>query len=222
MPNARKRRRQDIVHDPLPSPHLHELAELWRRGCPRREFRCHRVHLLAPRRRVVDSSLERTCRAIRIAAMDGSSCSQTRITSQPRSLSRRVVSASRSLLASIFSRQNFALAFGQVPCFGQPCQKQPSTNTAIRARRNTISARRGESSNGFASIEYRRPIAWSSFRTRNSAGVSRCGVDRIRIRTASDEAGGWGTFARDRLDVLALGRTSGASMCSRRPADIVG
>ena len=154
----------------------------------------------------VHADLERTRRAMRVAAADGSSCSQTRITSQPRSRSRSLVSASRSMLARIFARQNCSLAFGHVPCSGQPCQKQPSTKTATLARRKTTSARRGESSNGLASIEYRSPIAWSSFRMRNSAGVSRCGVDCMRIRTVSEEAGGRGDSTQRRFDGLAFGR----------------
>jgi hypothetical protein len=37
----------------------------------------------------------------------------------------------------------------------------------------------------------------------NSAGVSRCGVDRMRVRTASDEAGGRDNFSRWRFHGLA-------------------
>src|SRR5260370_39407730 len=90
-----------------------------------------------------------------VAAAHGSSCSQTRITSQPRPVSWVLVSASRFLLARIFARQNCSLALGHVPCSGQPCQKQPSTKTASLARRKTTSARRGEFFSGLASTEYR-------------------------------------------------------------------
>ena len=43
------------------------------------------------------------------------------------------------MLRRIFSFQNPAFVFGRVPCLGQPCQKQPSTNTATLASRNTKS-----------------------------------------------------------------------------------
>ena len=120
----------DIVDDPLPSPYLHELTELRSRSGRRRSTGGHRVHRVEFRRFGGMPDLERTRRAMRVAAADGSSCSQTRITSQPRSRSRSLVSESRSIFARIFARQNCSLAFGHVPCSGQPCQKQPSTKTA--------------------------------------------------------------------------------------------
>lgn len=164
--------------------------------------------------------LERTRRAMRVAAADGSSCSQTRITSQPCSRSRSVVSASRSMLARIFARQNFSFAFGQVACLGQPCQKQPSTKTATLARRKTTSARRGECSSGLASTEYRSPIACNSFRIRSSAGVSRCGVDCIRRRTVAEDACGRDNSGRWRFDCLGLGRAPCAFTRSTCPANV--
>src|SRR5258708_5498588 len=42
----------------------------------------------------------------------------------------RVTSRSRVMFRENFRRQNAALPFGFVPCFGQPCQKQPSTKIA--------------------------------------------------------------------------------------------
>lgn len=162
-------------------------------------------------------NLERTLRAMRLAAGAVSSCSQTRITNQPRSRSLVFVSASRALLARIFARQKFSLAFGQVPCSGQPCQKQPSTKTAILARLKTTSARLGESSSGLASREYRSPIAWSSFRMRNSAGVSRCGVARIRFRTIGEDAGGRVNSEHRRCDGPAFGRTPWALIIFNPP-----
>lgn len=71
-----------------------------------------------------------------------SSCSHTRKTRQPAARSARVTSRSRAWLRAIFSRQNFALFFGFVPCLGHPCQKQPSTKTA--------SFSRGKTKSGFA------------------------------------------------------------------------
>ncbi len=165
--------------------------------------------------------LERTRRAMRVAAADGSSCSQTRITSQPRSRSRPLVSASRSMLARIFARQNCSLAFGHVPCSGQPCQKQPSTKTATLARRKTTSARRGESSSGLASTKYRSPIACNSFRMRSSAGVSRCGVDCMRFRASSEDGNGGDNSTQRRFDSLAFGTAPCAFMRSGRPAHVV-
>ncbi len=72
-----------------------------------------------------------------------SSCSQMRSTRQPRRRSSRSTSRSRSRLRAIFSRQNRALPFGEVPCRGHPCQKQPSTNTARRRAGNAKSGRPG-------------------------------------------------------------------------------
>ena len=210
-----------LVDDPLPSPYLHELTELRSRSGRRRSTGGHRVHRVEFRRFGGMPDLERTRRAMRVAAADGSSCSQTRITSQPRCRSRSLVFESRSMLARIFARQNCSLAFGHVPCSGQPCQKQPSTKTATLARRNTTSARRGESSSGLASTEYRSPIACNNFRMRSSAGVSRCGVDCMRFRAVSEDASGRDISTRLRSDCLAFGRAPCAFMQSSRPAHVV-
>lgn len=61
------------------------------------------------------------------------SCSQMRRTVQPRFRRAEFTRRSRALLVAILSRQNFALVFGWVACFGQPCQKQPSTKRATRS-----------------------------------------------------------------------------------------
>ena len=67
--------------------------------------------------------------------------SQIRTTRQP--CLRRVLVTRRSLarLRSSFDAHQSARFFGRGACFGfgQPCQKQPSTNTATRSRRNTKS-----------------------------------------------------------------------------------
>jgi hypothetical protein len=65
--------------------------------------------------------------------------SQMRITRQPARRKTRFTSRSRTLFADNFHRQNARLFFGLVACLGQPCQKQPSTNTASRACRKTKS-----------------------------------------------------------------------------------
>lgn len=59
-----------------------------------------------------------------------SSCSQIRITFQPSLRSVRVTRRSRSLVASILFFQNLTFDDGNCLHFAQPCQKQPSTNTA--------------------------------------------------------------------------------------------
>ena len=62
------------------------------------------------------------------------------ITKIPHSL--EFVSASLRRFASIFCRQNSAFCFGQVACSGHPCQKHPSTKTAILKPGNATSATR--------------------------------------------------------------------------------
>lgn len=58
------------------------------------------------------------------------SCSQMRRTRQPNLRSSRLTRRSRSRLADNFFSQNARLPAGILKCRGQPCQKQPSTNTA--------------------------------------------------------------------------------------------
>ena len=133
-------------YDPLPTPDFDELA--WFRRSPMSGFRCDFIsnHRHAP---VPFFLIDRISSAMRSAASFASSCSQILMTRQPSSAKRRPVSASRERFASIFSRQNSALLLGQEACSGQPCQKQPSTNTATRAETKTTSAtRRGFVING--------------------------------------------------------------------------
>ena len=59
-------------------------------------------------------------------------CSQNRSTRQPVWRSRRVVARSLAAFREIFSRQYRRLSRGIRQCHRQPCQKQPSTNTARR------------------------------------------------------------------------------------------
>ena len=68
-------------------------------------------------------------------------CSQIRNTLQPALRNVRVTSASRFLFAESFRCQNARLFFGCVACLGQPCQKQPSTNIAVRDLWKTKSGR---------------------------------------------------------------------------------
>ena len=69
------------------------------------------------------------------------SCSQMRSTRQPFFRSVRVTSRSRLWFAANFLRQKAALFQGFVACFGQPCQKQPSTKTASLSLGKTKSGR---------------------------------------------------------------------------------
>jgi len=76
------------------------------------------------------------------------SCSQIRTILQP--LLRKVLSTilSRFLFLRNLSVQNVLLVFGLDPCFGQPCQKQPSTKTATRLL--------GKTKSGFPNTRCRR------------------------------------------------------------------
>ncbi len=53
-----------------------------------------------------------------------------------------IVPASLRRFASIFCRQNSAFCFGHEACSGQPCQKHPSTKTAILSPGKATSATR--------------------------------------------------------------------------------
>lgn len=68
-----------------------------------------------------------------------SSCSQMRATMKSLSRNLWMFARSRSILRWIFACQNGELVFGMWPHRGQPCQKQPSTKTAIRSLRKTKS-----------------------------------------------------------------------------------
>lgn len=94
----------------------------------------------SPDRQSVAAVPSRTTIAMFRAEESMSSCSQTRIGSQPCRTSSMSVSRSRLRLASILVFHRSAFALGHVACSSQPCQKQPSTNTATRARTNTMSA----------------------------------------------------------------------------------
>lgn len=134
----------------------------------------------------------RTAWLIRAAAAAGGSCSQTRMTRQPASTNATSVSRSRSTFRRSFARQYSEFAVGRTPCSLQPCQKQPSTNTASLWRENTMSARRRECSDaGATSTRYRSPSRCSSRRSASSGAVSRF-LDStcIRRRTPAELAGG--------------------------------
>src|SRR5262245_19768966 len=121
------------------------------------------------------------------AATAASSCAQNRRTVHPSALSFASVSRSRLRFPSILSRHQLALAFGHVPCSGQPCQKHPSTNTASLARLNATSARR-RVPGSVTSTRYLSPRARSAARKATSPAVSRRRVACILRRTSGDEA----------------------------------
>lgn len=119
-----------------------------------------------------------------------SSCSQTRMTCQFRLSSSRSVSMSRArFLCTLRSHQDPCVP-GRLKWSGHPCQKHPSMNTATRTDRKTTSASRRSARSGFVWTRYRSPLAHSCRRSAISGRVSRRGVPCIRLRVASDEAGG--------------------------------
>lgn len=75
----------------------------------------------------------------RVRCRRASSCSQMWSTRQPRFRSDLLTSRSRSAFRLILRVQKATRDFGVRPCSGQPCQKQPSTNTATFPVRNTKS-----------------------------------------------------------------------------------
>lgn len=124
------------------------------------------------------------------AALSGSSCSQIRTTVHPACDNRKLIFSSRSLFASILARHHSAFFFGHVPWIGQPCQKQPSTNTTTRALGKTMSARLRMSGSGATCTRYRRPILCSAERSNFSGAVSRGLAASILLRAAMDDAVG--------------------------------
>lgn len=116
-----------------------------------------------------------------------SACSQNRRTDQPWLRRWSSVSRSRSMLRASFADHHAALLAGCVAWSGQPCQKQPSTKTAIRARVKTTSARRRGMPGTGRSTRKRSPRRCSSLRSRSSGTVSRRRCRDIRPDVAGDE-----------------------------------
>jgi hypothetical protein len=134
-------------------------------------------------------SIRSTSSAIVVA----SSCAQTRKTVHPTSSSARVLRTSRRRFSSSFGIQYSAFVVGSVRCSGQPCQKQPSINTATRNRGKAISGRMGLPMSGLMGKSTRnlRPRACSSDRTARSGAVSRRRFARmIRLRASGTAAQG--------------------------------
>ncbi len=79
------------------------------------------------------ASAARCIRATIFISFPGlSSCSQIRITLQPAIFRIRFTFRSRLRFSSNLVFQNGRLLVGKFACFGQTCQKQPSTKMAIR------------------------------------------------------------------------------------------
>lgn len=153
-------------------------------------------HTRAPR-----EARRRTARSILSAASSTLSCSQTLMTIQPTSRRRRSVSRSRDMFASIFARHQPALFFGQVPCSGQPCQKQPSMKTAVLEPGNTMSTVLRLSANSRHWRRKRRPRRCSSERRARSPGLSLCRVRDIRLLVFA-ETGSEGSVGTAIFDMM--------------------
>jgi hypothetical protein len=81
----------------------------------------------------------RSRRNNRCSLLRDSSCCQTRSTRQPDCLNLRVTRPSRALFRASLAVQNSWLLVGWLACFGQLCQKHPSTKTATLDFANTKS-----------------------------------------------------------------------------------
>lgn len=142
-------------------------------------------------------------------ARAGTSWAHTRTTTQPAERSSWSVSRSRRTFPASFAFHQDALCFGVDPWNGQECQKQPSTNTATRERRNTRSARRLDDGSARASIVYRNPCRCRQRRSSISAGVSRRFVTRMRWRTLPSSGSGraplWAFRPASRRTSVTLG-----------------
>ena len=91
-------------------------------------------------------------------------------------------------VAAILSAQYWELVAGGEWWSGHPCQKHPSTKTAIRVLRSTRSAVRASSGWGRADTRNRIPRRCTAERTANSGFVSRLRLPCIDLRVADDEA----------------------------------
>lgn len=125
---------------------------------------------------------------MRSAAALEFSCSHTRITVHPSSANVWLTAASRAAFRPIFTDQYSAFVLGMMKCSGQPCQKQPSTNTAIFALVNTKSARDLTPLIGELSTRNRSPRECRIERNDSSGFVSRRLFARIVRRACSDDA----------------------------------
>lgn len=138
---------------------------------------------IAPDRGCLEANRSFQRALILSAARLGSSCSQTWNGSQPSARSSASFRRSRSTVAASLSRHHSALFCGRVECSGQLCQKQPSTNTAMRARVKTTSGRPGSV---VVATRKRRPSACRARLSDNSGPVPRVGIRRICLLTCAE------------------------------------
>ncbi len=136
-----------------------------------------------------------------------SSCSHTRITTQPACRSCLVCRRSRFRLSAIFSLHHPLFLFGTEKCCTHPCQKHPSTKTQTWARRNTKSALQRSVLSGRRSIRHFSPRRTRARASARSVVVPRRGVESIFCLTAEELAEG----ARDLSDGIQPGNSSTTS-----------
>lgn len=115
------------------------------------------------------------------------SCSQMCSGSHPAWRSLSSFRRSRATLPSSFVRHQSALFFGKTQCWGQACQKQPSTNTATRGPTRTMSGLPGRSVRW---SRYRIPEACRARRTATSGSVDFVGILLIWAETTTLSGGG--------------------------------
>jgi hypothetical protein len=162
-----------------------------------------------------------TTRTTRDSAARKSSCSQTRTTVQPASTSTTSVSRSRVLFRSILLAQKSRFRRGTDQCSGQPCQKQPSTNTATRSTVKTTSGVNRTPGSTFACFRNRRPRRCRADRSATSGAVSRLLLACIDARVAGEDAGGAGVMRLPRAGVRA-GRGSWRPSARRNAGETLG
>jgi hypothetical protein len=105
-------------------------------------------------------------------ALSAGSCSQILTTVQPSFRSSSSICPSRSVLRRNFCVQNSTLLLGTLLCSSQPCQKQPSTNTASRHRVKARSARQFTVRSGLYETLNRKPRLCNCRRSTTSGPVS--------------------------------------------------
>jgi hypothetical protein len=92
------------------------------------------------------------------------------------------------LFAASFRRQNARLFFGRVACLGHPCQKHPSTKTAVRDLRKTKS---GRTANlrlpDFRITQCRRQPVIACLRSNFASATSVSLLPRLRIRAITSD-----------------------------------
>ena len=110
--------------------------------------------------------------------------SQMRRTVQPEARSARVTVRSRSAFRASFAAHHAARVTGLVAWRGQPCQKQPSTNTA------TFSARKMKSGLPGSGAPRRQPVMpCSRISAMRRSSVARFPLERMSAMTALRFAG---------------------------------